>query len=277
MKGHFIIFMLAILVFSCHRVVSDNDEISQEGREAVIDKYLKNGAWKYHYLTKEWAEWIDKGIKEDSTIAILWQQKALPYWKQKKYQLATTYYDKAVRYDRALWLSRLGFLKCIFSKDYPDALKDLTAYISEFGSTYQQDHPLEMYLGICYLQLGEIDKAYEVLKTEVETQAVEFGENWVPFLDRFYLGVTLYELKDYESAIDQFDKALMAYPNFSDAQYYKSLCMHYLGRKEEAKNLMANAKSNFKSGYTFNEDSSKYEDYPYQVTWQWAVAESLVN
>jgi tetratricopeptide (TPR) repeat protein len=266
-----------LLLFACKQDTPLENFSLQEYQEVIIDKFLKNGAWNYHYLTKEWGEWIDKGIKEDSTIAILWQQKALPFWKQKKYQLATSYYEKAVKYDRALWLSRLGFLKCVFAKDYPNALKDLTTYISEFGSTYQQDHPLEMYMGICYLQLGDTKKAYEVLKAEVETQAQEFGEDWVPFLDRFYLGVTLYELNEYESAIGQFDKALLAYPNFSDAQYYKSLCMHYLGRKEEAQNLMANAKSNFESGFTFNEDSSKYEDYPYQVTWQWAAAESLVN
>ena len=110
MKILFSISLIFFTALACQTEVSNNKVSTQSDQEVIIDKFLKNGAWNYHYLTKEWGEWIDKGIKEDSTIAILWQQKALPFWKQKKYQLATSYYEKAVKYDRALWLSRLGFL-----------------------------------------------------------------------------------------------------------------------------------------------------------------------
>jgi len=245
-----------------------------QNKEAIIETYLKNGAWNHHYLTKEWEEWIDKGIQKDAGIAYLWQQKALPYWKQKKYQLAISYYNKAVELDRETWLSRLAFLKCVFAKEYDNALIDLIQYKKEFGSTYEQDHPLEFYMGLCYLQLNQFDNALEVLQEEINKQPNMSG--WVHFLDRFYLAISFYELEDYKTAIIEFDKVLNEYPQFSDAQYYKSICLSKLGYKQLAKELLRQGQANFKKGYTINEDSALYEDYPYQITWQWKVAEHIV-
>jgi tetratricopeptide (TPR) repeat protein len=246
-------------------------------QDSIIEKYLKNGSWNHHYLTKEWNEWIDKGIKEDSTIAYLWQQKALPFWKQKKYQLAIVYYNKAVELDRQHWLSRLAFLKCIFAKDYEGALIDLKTYKKEFGSTFEQDHSLEFYMGICYLQLNQFDEALKILKENVENHEKLYGAKWVHYLDRYYLAMAYYENNNYKIAISELDKALIIYPKFSDAQYYKSVCLNYLGEKENAKALIAVGKSNFENGNTFNEDSNQYENYPYQLTWQWKATESILK
>ncbi|BDS10782.1 tetratricopeptide repeat protein [Aureispira anguillae] len=275
MTKAYILFTFLFLIVSCKgQQEQHSSELSQE---KIIAQYLKNGAWNHHYLTKEWDKWINKGLQKDSTIAYLWQQKALPFWKQKKYQLAVTYYDKAVIYDRQQWLSRLGFLKCIFAKDYQGALNDLIAYINEFGSTYEQDHALAFYIGICHLQLNQYDKALHVLSENAKKQEKENGADWLHFLDRYYLAIAHYELDNYQAAIAELDKVLEIYPNFSDAQYYKSICLNYMGKKEAAKALMRLGKQNFENGYTFNEDSSSYETYPYQITWQWKAIQSILK
>jgi tetratricopeptide (TPR) repeat protein len=275
MKKIFTLSFLLLFTISCK---SQNEDVATKSHEEiVIETYLKNGAWNHHYLTKEWDEWINKGLQQDSTIAYLWQQKALPFWKQKKYQLAISYYNKAVELDKKQWLSRLAFLKCIFAKDYNGSLADIMAYKKEFGSTYEQDHSLEVYMGICYLQLNQFDKAFKILKENIENQEKEHGTDWVHYLDRYYFAIANYELNNYQAAISEFDKVLKEYPNFSDAQYYKSICLNYLGQKENAKTLMAQGKSNFENGNTFNEDSNQYENYPYQITWQWKALESILK
>lgn len=248
-----------------------------ERQELIIETYLKNGAWNHHFLSKEWDQWINLALQQDSTIAYLWQQKALPYWKQKKYQLAVECYENAVKYDRKEWLSRLGFLKCIFAKDYEGALIDLNNYSTEFGLQYEQDHPLDFYKGLCFLQLNQFQKACDVFKEIVENQERKHGADWVHYLERYYYAISNYELKNYQLANRELDKVLKEYNNFSDAQYYKALCMNYLGEKERAKTIMELGKLNFENGYTFNEDSNRYEDYPYQITWQWAASESLLK
>jgi len=277
MKLKFIIIGLSaiFLIFNCQKQLEEKKEKDKNFEKEIIDTYLKNGAWKHHYLTKEWDEWINKALEKDTTIALLWQNKAIPFWKQGKYQLATEYYNKAVKLDRKKWLSRLGFLKCIFAKDYKSALIDLINYKKEFGSIYEQDHPLEFYMGICYLQLNQYEKALKVLQEDVINQEKDNGKDWVHFLDRFYLAITHYELGNYNNAITEFDAVLKEYPNFSDAQYYKSLSLNYLGKTELAKKLVYQGRTNFENGITISEDSSLYEVYPYQVTWQWNNIDSI--
>lgn len=270
----FVLFCFCLFTIACKK--QDTVQVDTAKQDAIIEKYLKKGAWNHHYLTKEWDEWIAKGIQEDSTIAYLWQQRALPLWKQQKYQVAISYFDKAVAIDREHWLSRLAFLKCIFAKDYPGALADIIAYKKEFGSTVEQDHTLELYMGICYLQLHRFDDALAILKENIQTQEREHSMDWIHFLDRYYLAMTHYEKNDYAMAIAELDEVLQEYPTFSDAQYYKSICLNYLGEKEKAQTLMAEAINNFEKGNTFNEDSNLYENYPYQVTWQWKSAYSML-
>lgn len=273
-------FVVCILLFysafsSCKNEVASKKKTATD-QEEIIDRYLKNGAWKHHFLSKEWDQCISKGLKKDSTIAYLWQQKALPFWKQKKYSQAISFYNKSVELDRKKWLSRLGFLKCVFAKEYKSALMDLKNYTREFGSTYEQDHSLEFYMGLCYLQLNEFEKALSILQETTLREETENGPKWVHYLDRFYLAIAHYELGNYDLSILEFDKVLSDYPNFSDAQFYKSLCLKYKGKLKEAKILRAKGKINFEKGFTFNEDSSKYESYPYQVVWQWSVFQSLL-
>ena len=81
---------------------------------------MKNGAWKYTLGSYEWQTEIDKGLAKDSTIAYLWQQKAMPYFKARKYEVGMTFLDKAVQYNPERWQPYRGFMKCIFSKSYKE-------------------------------------------------------------------------------------------------------------------------------------------------------------
>lgn len=270
MKQYTTIFIL--LYFSC--ITFGQTQSRTAKQDSIIDKYLKNGAYKYHYTMQGWDDNINLALKQDSTIALLWQQKALPLWKTKKYELALRCYDKAVSYDRANYLGRRGFLKCIFQKDYRSAIIDMESAEKEFGYGYQNDHSYPFYISLCYLQLNEYGKAEQVLQADLDKTIRERGEDWVHFLDLFYMGIIQYELRNYDKAITFFDKTLKHYHNFSDAKYYKGLCLLQKGDKTNAEVTMREAKANFEQGYTINEDDANYEIYPYKVNWymaKWAI------
>jgi tetratricopeptide (TPR) repeat protein len=259
-------FLAGFLEIKAQSVSSD----IKKKQEAIIEKYITNGAKTTNYTTKEYQEWVDKGLKEDSTIAYLWQQKAMPYWKRRKYIIAQKYFDKAVLYDRERYLSRGMYLKTIFTKDYKSALADFEAYKKEFKTMrYENDHPLELYAAFCYLGLNEFDKALAVFKPCYEELEKQRSEEWLHFLDKFYLGIIYYELGNFKEAIVFFDRSLKLYPTFSDAQYWKGMAMMYLGDKKEGYALMQEGKKNFKKKNTFNEDGTIYELFPYQITWEW--------
>ncbi|WP_447769329.1 hypothetical protein [Sphingobacterium faecium] len=83
-------------LFSCQnsKIEKTAPEENKSKQKAIVDRYLVNSAHQYSYYSKEWQKYIDMGLKEDSTIAYLWQQKAMPLFKQGKYELGMQYLDK---------------------------------------------------------------------------------------------------------------------------------------------------------------------------------------
>ncbi|KIC01859.1 hypothetical protein OA88_11515 [Flavobacterium sp. JRM] len=238
-----------------------------KAQEAIVKQSLDSCAYKYNYTFQmsEWQNCIDEGLKKDNTIAYLWQQKAMPYFKCKKYEVGMPFLDKAVLYDKQEWLPYRGFMKCIFVKNYKEAIQDLEESIKLYGNGYRMDHPYSFYIGLCYLQLNEYDKAEKLFDDYVNDiyknrQQLEHPTAY------FYQGIAKYELKKWDEAIAIFDKALKIYPQFSDAKYYKAICLFKLGKpKEEITTLAASAREDAAKGFTLNEDNTIYETYPYQV------------
>ena len=239
---------------------------TNKAHDAIIEEFLTNCAEKHNYTYEmtEWQDCLDHGLKKDSAVAYLWQQKAMPYFKCKKYEVGMQYLDKAVLYDKKEWLPYRGFMKCIFSKNYKDAITDLEECIKLYGNGYRMDHTYSFYMGLCYLQLNEYAKAEQLFDDYVNDiyknrQKLEHPTAY------FYQGIAKYELKKWDEAIAIFDKAIKIYPEFSDAKYYKAICWLKQGKpKEEVIALAGIAREDAAKGYSINEDNTIYETYPYQ-------------
>ena len=243
-------------------------KIRKVRQDSIIDKYLKNGAWRYWVYSQEWQSEVDKGLAQDSTIAYLWQQKAMPLIKQGKYEIGLEYIDKAVKYDREEWQDYRAFTKCIFAKTYREAIIDFKDCKKRYGNAYVMDHSYDFYIGLSHLQLNEFEQAEKVFKMDFDRVIADKGKDWLHHLDLFYFGISKYELRKYQEAIEIFDMALEIYPEFSDVQAYKAICLSKFGRKEEAIELDKLAELNGKAGNTINEDNVIYEKYPYQMQWK---------
>lgn len=263
-------FILSVVcLFSTQCQSQKKDETLEEKKtkqEAIIQEHIVNGAWQHLMFSKEWQNNIDRGLKKDSTIAYLWQQKAMPYFKLRKYEIGMPLIDKAVQFDAKRWQPYRAFIKCIFQKSYKEALLDFESCKKKWGNSYEMDHTYNFYIAISYLQLNEFKKAEDVFKLDIEDQDKRFGE--AHYLDFFYFGITKYEQQKWEEAIAEFDKALKIYPNFSDLKFYKAFCLLNLSKIEEGKTLLAEGKKDAENGYTINEDNAIYEKYPYQVIWK---------
>ena len=235
-------------------------------RDAIVVQSLDSCAYKYNYVFQmsEWQSCIDEGLKKDSTIAYLWQQKAMPYFKCKKYEVGMAYLDKAVLYNKQEWLPYRAFIKCIFAKTYKSAISDFEECTKLYGNTYVMDHTYSFYMGLCYLQLNEYEKAEKLFDDYVNDiyknrQQLEHPTAY------FYQGIAKYELKKWDEAIAIFDKAIKIYPEFADAKYYKAICWLKQGKsREEVVALVGIAREDAAKGFSLNEDNTVYETYPYQ-------------
>lgn len=242
-------------------LTKDQIAIQQE----IIEQYHENGATKYHYNSKEWQEELDKGLAIDSTVAYLWQKKAMPYFKAGKYEVGMEYIDKAVYYKRERWQDYRAFIKCIFAKTYREAILDFEDCKKRYGNQMVMDHSYNFYIGLSYLQLNKFENAEALFKEDYDT--LESTTKWFHQLDLFYYAITKMELEKYEEAIVLFDQALEIYPDFSDALYYKSQCLYRIGNGEEGRVTWDAAIKNGEQGKTIHEDNSLYERYPYQLRW----------
>lgn len=244
----------------------------QEGKnkeqEKIIEEFLTNCAQKYNYNSRmsDWQNCLDNGLAKDSTIAYLWQQKAMPYFKARKYEIGMPSLDKAVKYNAERWQPYRGFMKCIFSKSYKDAIADLEDCKKKFGNGYVMDHTYDFYIAISYLQLNEFEKAEKILQNYVDDIFKNRDKLEHPTA-YFYLGISKFELQKFDEAIVIFDKALKIYPNFSDVKFYKAICLVRKNNIEDAKVLLKESEADYKLGYTLNEDNTIYETYPYQKKW----------
>jgi tetratricopeptide (TPR) repeat protein len=254
---------IALLFTSfCFGQVSTN-----KAHDVIVAQSLDSCAYKYNYVFQmsEWQSCIDEGLKKDSTIAYLWQQKAMPYFKCKKYEVGMAFLDKAVLYDKQRWLPYRGFIKCIFAKNYTAAIKDFEECIELYGNSYEMDHTYRFYIGLCYLQLNEYAKAEKIFDDYVHELYTNRQQLEHPTA-YFYQGIAKYELKKWDEAVAIFDKALKIYPEFSDAKYYKAICWFKLGKsKEEVSALATVAREDAAKGFSINEDNTVYESYPYHI------------
>ncbi len=259
---------------SCHQeegLKTPKEELvakfTQKQQDSLIEIYLEKGAWKHDPYSQEWQKEIDKGLKVDSTLAYFWQQKAMPLFKQSKYELGMPFIDKAVKYNPKRWQDYRAFIKCIFSKQYQDAIDDFKDYQEKYGYGFVMDHSYNFYIALGYLQLNEFEKAEKLFAKDYKRTIQEHGKGWLHHLDLFYYGIGKYEQKKYQEALDLFNQALVIYPQFSDVQYYKAKILYKLGESAQAERVYRKAKENADKGYSINEDNVVYERYPYQVRW----------
>lgn len=236
-----------------------------QSKKEIYEKYLMNGASKYSYFHTKYQQYLDSALVYLPKDAFLWQQKAMPLFKSKKYELGMKYLDNAVKNDDeySSMLSYRAFIKCIFQKDYSGAIADLDILIKKYPKGIIMDHSYVFYKALSQIQLNQYQEAESNLKVSTNL----FIQNGIEshFLELFYLGITFYERENYTEAIKYFDKSLKQNPKFSDCQYYKALSLYYLNKKPEALETIKKAQENFLNGDTITEDNRFYEDYPYQL------------
>lgn len=260
------LFLVALVLVTIQLLAQREKITLPLSRDEINKRYLENGAHRVSYFSPEYQLFLDSAIHLDPNNAYLYQQKAMPYFKQRKYEAGMVILDKAVALDAKEYIDYRAFIKCIFAKTYKEAIADFETSKKLKGEhNVVMDHSYDLYIGLCHLQLNDFKTALTFFERSIEHTKKISGETWVHHLDLFYAGVANYELKNYSAAISYFDMALKSYGNFSDVKYYKALSLIRLGQREPAGILLEECANDLKAGYTVNEDNAIYEKYPYQI------------
>jgi len=269
MKLNFALRKLRYLIVICFSYPSLGQTVVSTPpltNEEIVARYIKNGARNYLMTWPEYQLYLDSAISLNPNYAYLYQQKALPYFGQGKYEIAAAIIDKAVKADPQAYIDYRAYMKCIYGNRHVEAIQDFVEAKKLKGEkAHVFDHSYDFYIGLCHLQLNEFDKAVEFLKKSIEHTEKTSGPSWVHWLDYFYAGIAFQELQNHEEAIAYFDKSIANHKNFSDAKYYKVISLYRMKKYVEAKSLILECDFDFKAGYSMNANDSKYGRYPYQI------------
>lgn len=267
MKCSLVFFLLVL--FSCNQEI-ENTKIpysSTKVEDSIKLKKFTEQAFKHGVQSQERQKYLDSALLIQPNSAYLWQQKAMPLYKARKYSLGKPFLAKAVFYKPERYLDYSAFMKCIFSKEYEESIDEFKQMKELYGDSYVMDHTYNFYLGLNYLQLNQFSEAKRFLLKSKAQQLEDFpndlSEESCHYLDWFYLGVADYELGNYEEAIKSFDMSLKVYTNFGDAMNFMARCHLNLGNEEKASEWFTKAYENRSN--SINEDNVYYEVYPYQV------------
>ncbi len=234
---------------------------------AKANQYFEK-SFQYYLFSQEHQRYLDTALMYNHTNAYYWQQKSMPLSKMKKYELAMSYLDSAVKYDTTFhWREYRAFIKCIFQKNYREAIQDFQYVKQKNENGNVMDHSFNFYIGLSYLQLNQFDSAEKYMH-----KSIDFWErSWKMghYLEYMYLGIVYLEKNQFDRAHQYLDSAIKYYPQFSDAKYYKAMIYRKLKEREPFDRWISEAKLDLEKGFTINEDNAIYEEYPYQIKKYW--------
>ena len=265
------ILLLSIILCFPHFMNAQNEEKKQSIDTVQLNRYYeKINSVRLFSIDRQ--KYLDSILFEIPTNAYLWQQKAMPLFKQKKYELGLQYLDSAIKYDKTDHYIEYGaFIKCIFVRSYKNSILDFESLKSKHKIGFVMDHSYDFYLGLCYLQLNQFEKAEEYFSKSISYSEEKWG--FGHFVEYFYLGIANMELGKLNLAMKYFDKTLNLYPEFPDVKFYKALFLEKDKKYQEATEIINQAKVDFSKGYSINEGNSIYEEYPYQIKEYWLKTE----
>lgn len=255
--------LLLLLLTVSLRSVARQDKLTKDDSVKISQYWKKANQCWLHSVQRQL--YLDSALAIDPHNAYFWQQKSMPLSKMMKHELAAPYLDSAAKYNPKEYVPYRGYIRCIFSRHYRDALTDFYLSKNINGNSGVMDHPYDFFIGLCHLQSNNFDSARWYFEKCIEDRKARNGADWVHYIHHFYNGITWYEQVQYDKAIACFDESLRLNPGLPEALYYKSICMTIKGDDQTALALAEKADSLMKRGYFINEDNARYEYYPYQV------------
>lgn len=169
------LFVLTILLLSINSQAQTAQQIKT--RDSIsINRYLDSINISTLYSQKRQV-YFDSVLFLRPKYSYLWQQKAMPLFKQKKYEIGIRYLDSAVHYDSTRHYQEYrGFMKCIFQKDYAGAIEDFKVVKEKDENRLVMDHSYNFYIGLSFLQLNKFDSAFYYINKSISYTEKKRGD-----------------------------------------------------------------------------------------------------
>jgi tetratricopeptide (TPR) repeat protein len=185
---------------------------------------------KLYQFQREFQEILDNAIKICPNFAYAYREKSTAYLKSGDFLTWKKLIDKAVELDYGSNLGYRAWCRYQFFRDYKGAINDIEKLESlvnyNIGYSVDGDYHLKIAKAICYSAINQKQKAIKIFLEQINTKDYSAG-----LYDYYQLGVTYYEINDFQNALKSFEKQ-SEINEFADNAYYK--CKVYKTLKNDA-------------------------------------------
>ena len=172
---------------------------------------------------------FDYAIELCPNFADAYREKSVPYLKRGDFITWKILIDKAVEINPKEHLGYRGWCRFQFLRDYKGAIEDfekLENLGEDLRFSQNGDYHLTIVKGMCYAKLGQSKKAIQIIENQLNKKDPILG-----FYDYYQLGIIYFEQKNYQKALECFNKTNPNY-EFAENIFYKSKVYKILNDKD---------------------------------------------
>ena len=246
---YFLSLLVMMFSMSCAQNEWYKKELSEETKKQYAPQVRGGRVYYYQGSVPEQLQ-IREAMKLDSTDAGTWREFGTSRVKRGILDETYYYYNEAVKRNPGKWAGFRGYLYLYFYRDFERAIADFNYNDEVLGEvSYSQGQHHDYMRGIAYYGLKEYETALRYFEKYTSAVTSEEGEEWVDVYAFLYKGLTFANLRQWNDAMDEFDKALKYYPNLSDCYYHKARILTYQKDYQEALEVLDQAELFLKQGY----------------------------
>jgi len=206
---------------------------------------------------------FDESIKLCPTFAYAYMQKAVAQLKRGQFIEWKELIDKAVELSPQEYLGYRGWCRIQFLRDYKGAIADIEELkrISngDIGFCQNGNYHLDIALGLCLKELGELDKAKEAFLDYLNSSYYSDG-----LFDYFHLGVIEFQLGNLTEAREYLIKQ-NSINEIAESHYYLALSYERENNQNDFSSHILKAEELYRSEISINDNYTEPIDKIYLI------------
>jgi tetratricopeptide (TPR) repeat protein len=252
------LFAISIACTLCCKVSAQNKQTIE------IPQQVWDSLSAYPQLTMQCDLYYKLILERYPDTHTAYMDRSVAYNKTGEHATGFAMVNKAVELAPVQYLGYRAFLKLYFMHDYEGALQDCLRLdtLTSFAKPGVWGEDMDMVIGLCYLQLNNLEKARLRFTNSIKTVTKKVGKEWNSPRALLYLGITHMKEKSFSQAIRVLDELIELYPNYSEAYYYKAECYRSLKDLKNAEATLEKCKEVFGK---YGADKNPYFELPYQI------------
>ncbi len=205
-------------------------------------------------------EHFDESIALCPSFDYSYYEKSVPYAKRGQIADWKVMMDKALQINSVEYLGISGWYHYFFMHNFSACIKDLEKLDElkegDIGTTGDAIYHLNILKGLAYFNLGELDKALEIVETQMETE-----DHFVSLYDHICLGRLYFLSGEFEKAAEQFNKQAEL-NDIAENHYYLALTYLEFNNTENALKEMQIAEEYYSKG---KDMENSYRELPFEI------------